>query len=150
MELHCRTIQVLPTISGTSKSGNAFEKRSFVVETFDQFPRKVCFNIFNKSDIRTPNVGEELNVSFDIDSRSFQTKDGRELWSTDCNVWKIDVVPMGGVSPAAQPQPQAQPATSQNPTLTQQQMDAAAAAFFGQPQPQYTPQPQAEIDSLPF
>ena len=87
MEITGKIIQVLPEVGGVSKAGNEWKKQEYVLETHDQYPKKVCFQIFGADKIAQAAIqpGEELTVSFDIDSREYQ---GR--WFTSINAWKVD------------------------------------------------------------
>ena len=71
MEITGRIIAVLPVQGGISKNGNEWKKQEYVLETHDQYPKKVCFQIFGADRIDQAAIqpGEELTVSFDIDSR---------------------------------------------------------------------------------
>ena len=91
MEITGKIIQVLPEVGGVSKAGNEWKKQEYVLETHDQYPKKVCFQIFGADKIAQAAIqpGEELTVSFDIDSREYQ---GR--WFTSINAWK-EAAPMG-------------------------------------------------------
>lgn len=102
MELQGKTVAVLDLVSGTSKAGKAFQKRDFVIETAGQYPKKVCFQLFGNKVNDCPNVGEEVNVSFDIESREWN---GR--WFTQLNAWKVER--QGTLQPAQQPESQVQP-----------------------------------------
>ena len=84
MEITGKIIQVLPEVGGVSKAGNEWKKQEYVLETHDQYPKKVCFQIFGADKIAQAAIqpGEELTVSFDIDSREYQ---GR--WFTSINAW---------------------------------------------------------------
>lgn len=128
MEISGRIIAVLPEQGGVSKAGNEWKKQEYVLETHDQYPKKVCFQIFGADRIAQAAIqpGEELTVSFDIDSREYQ---GR--WYTSINAWKVD-------RPAAA-QPQAAPAAA--PTTGVVTPTAPAAPDFG---------PANPIDDLPF
>lgn len=97
MEITGKIIQVLPEVGGVSKAGNEWKKQEYVLETHDQYPKKVCFHIFGADKIAQAAIqpGEELTVSFDIDSREYQ---GR--WFTSINAWKVDR-PMAAASQAA-------------------------------------------------
>lgn len=109
MELQGKTVAVLDLVSGTSKSGKAFQKREFVIETAGQYPKKVCLQLFGDKVNECPNVGEEVKVSFDAESREWNGK-----WFTQLNAWKVE---RQGAQPAPQ-QPvyqQAQPQTSATP-----------------------------------
>lgn len=87
MELSGKIIAVLPAREGVSKAGNPWKTQEYVLETHDQYPRKMCFNIFGADKIDQFNiqVGEELTVSFDIDCREWQ---GR--WFNDIRAWKVE------------------------------------------------------------
>ena len=97
MELHGKVTVALDLVSGTSKAGNAFQKRVFVVETAGQYPKKVCFQLFGDKVNECPNVGEEVKVSFDAESREWNGK-----WFTQLNAWKVER------QSAQQPSPQLQ------------------------------------------
>ena len=128
MEISGRIIAVLPEQGGVSKAGNEWKKQEYVLETHDQYPKKVCFQIFGADRIAQAAIqpGEELTVSFDIDSREYQ---GR--WYTSINAWKVD-------RPAVA-QPQAAPAAA--PATGAVTPTAPAAPDFG---------PANPIDDLPF
>ncbi len=131
MEITGKIIQVLPEVGGISKAGNEWKKQEYVLETHDQYPKKVCFQIFGADKIAQVAIqpGEELTVSFDIDSREYQ---GR--WFTSINAWKVDR-PM-----AAAPQAAPMGVTPDNfaPAPT---APASSAPDFG---------PANPIDDLPF
>ncbi len=86
MEITGKIIAVLPAQGGTSKNGNEWKKQEYVLETHEQYPKKVCFQIFgaDRIDQAAIQLGEELTVSFDIDSREYN---GR--WFTNINAWKV-------------------------------------------------------------
>ena len=81
--------QVLKAESGVSRAGKEWKKQEFVLETDEQFPRKVCFTLFgDKVDlVNGLNAGQEVEVSFNVESREYN---GR--WFTNVNAWKIDKV----------------------------------------------------------
>lgn len=87
MEITGKIINVLPEVGGTSKTGNEWKKQEYVLETHDQYPKKVCFQIFGADRIASAAItpGEELKVYFDIESREYQ---GR--WYTNINAWKVE------------------------------------------------------------
>ena len=104
MELQGKCIAALPIESGTSKSGNAWQKQNFVIETAGQYPKKVCFQLFGDKVNDCPNVGEEVKVSFDPESREWN---GR--WFTQLNAWKVEVERVMFAPPVVDPfAPQAQ------------------------------------------
>ncbi len=85
MELKAKLIQLLPLQSGEGKNG-PWKKQDIIVETESQYPKKVCISIWgDKIDANKLQIGNQLNISFDIESREFN---GR--WYTDVKAWKID------------------------------------------------------------
>ena len=46
MDLSGKIISQLPEVSGSSKSGNAWRKQEFIVETGGQYPKKVCVSLW--------------------------------------------------------------------------------------------------------
>ncbi|MDL2282805.1 DUF3127 domain-containing protein [Parabacteroides sp. OttesenSCG-928-G06] len=102
MEITGKIIAVLPEVGGVSKAGNEWKKQEYVLETQEQYPKKVCFQIFGADRIAQANIqaGETVTVSFDIDSREYQ---GR--WFTNINAWKVEHPAVG----AAEGQPMVTP-----------------------------------------
>jgi hypothetical protein len=79
--------QILKAESGVSKVGNEWKKQEFVIETSEQFPKKVCFTLFNDkfSLLDKVSEGEEVEVSFNLESREYNGK-----WFHNINAWKIE------------------------------------------------------------
>jgi Protein of unknown function (DUF3127). len=93
LEITGRLIQKLPMQSGTSaRTGSTWQKQEFVIETNDQFPRKICANLWgDRADqLNEYNIGDQMKVSFDLESREFNGK-----WYTDVKAWKIEHVQEG-------------------------------------------------------
>ncbi len=86
MDIVGKIIQVLPEQSGTSKTGNPWKVQSYVLETQEQYPRKVCFEIFGEDRIKNNpcKIDDVVTVSFDIESREFN---GR--WYTSIRAWRV-------------------------------------------------------------
>lgn len=87
MEITGKIIAVLPERGGVSKTGNEWKTQEYVLETHEQYPRKICFNVFGADKIAQFNiqVGEEMTVSFDINAREYN---GR--WYNDIRAWKVE------------------------------------------------------------
>jgi len=114
MEIVGKIIQVLPEQSGIGRNGNPWKVQPYVLETLDQYPRKVHFEVFGEERIKqNPCAIDQLvTVSFDIESREFN---GR--WYTSIRAWHIQQgdTTQQAVAPAAQPvvaQPVAAPAAA--------------------------------------
>ena len=87
MEVSGKIIQVLPEQGGVSKtSGKEWKMQAYVLETQEQFPRKVHFEVFGEDRIKANpcQLDDIVTVSFDIESREFN---GR--WYTSVRAWKI-------------------------------------------------------------
>lgn len=94
MEIIGKIILALPEMSGTSKAGNAWKKREYVLETQETYPKKVHFDFFGERADQYPlNVGDTIKLSFDIESRDYN---GR--WYTSIRGWKAE--PATAASPA--------------------------------------------------
>lgn len=87
MEITGKIIAVLPERGGISKTGNEWKMQEYVLETHEQFPRKMCFNVFGADKIAQFNIqaGEEMTVSFDINAREYN---GR--WYNDIRAWRVE------------------------------------------------------------
>ena len=126
MDIVGKIIQVLPLQEGVGKTGNPWKVQSYVLETQEQYPRKVCFEIFGEDRIKnnTCNVDDIVTVSFDIESREYN---GR--WYTSIRAWRVQqgnvlaqnaaapAAPAATAAPAAAPAPMAAPAAANTATF---------------------------------
>ncbi|MBQ3555601.1 MAG: DUF3127 domain-containing protein [Bacteroidales bacterium] len=100
MEVKGKVVTVLPQQSGTSQAGNQWKKQEFVIETHDQFPKKICLTLFGDRVDQYPIAqNDEIVASIDIESREYN---GR--WYTNVNAWKIEKA-TAEAAPAPQPAP---------------------------------------------
>ena len=100
MEITGKIIAVLPERGGISqRTGSEWKVQEYVLETQEQYPRKMCFDVFGADKIAqfAIQIGDQLTVSFDIDAREYQ---GR--WYNSIRAWKVERV----ADPAAAQQPQ--------------------------------------------
>lgn len=88
-------IHKLNKTEGVSKAGKPWSKQEFVIETQEQYPRKVCMSVMNEkvNELERINIGDVVKASLNIESREYQ---GR--WYTDVRAWKIELA--GGGQPA--------------------------------------------------
>ena len=85
MEIQGKIIAVLPTRSGTSARGTQWSSQTAVIETQEQYPKKLAFDVINdKIDQFNIQVGEFLTVQFDINAREYN---GR--WFNSVNAWNV-------------------------------------------------------------
>lgn len=73
MELQGKVIAVLPERSGISARGE-WKCQTYVIETQEQYPRKMAFDVFGADRIVNfgIQVGMVVDVSFDIDAHEYQ------------------------------------------------------------------------------
>ena len=147
MEIQGKIIAVLPTRSGTSARGTQWSSQTAVIETQEQYPKKLAFDVINdKIDQFNIQVGEFLTVQFDINAREYN---GR--WFNSVNAWNVirqaqqATAQGGGFSGNVQSSAQA----------AQQAANAAGVANPMNPQNPYPPrqqpaQPQGDSSDLPF
>lgn len=114
MELQGKVIAVLPERSGVSARGE-WKSQDYVIETHDQYPRKMVFGVFGADRISRFNiqVGQEVTVSFDIDAHEYQGRwfnnirafDVRQVDPATVGAAQAGIVPgaVFGTAPAPQP-----------------------------------------------
>lgn len=97
MDLQGKIIAVLPERSGVSARGE-WKAGSFVLETHDQYPKKMVFDVFGAERLSqfAIKAGEELIVSFDIDAHEYQ---GR--WYNSIRAWNVQRVDAAAAQAAA-------------------------------------------------
>lgn len=89
LEIIGKVQQFLPQQSGVGKNGASWSKQEFVIETLEQYPRKVCISVWgDKSEglERQYPVGTTVKAGINIESREYNGK-----WYTDVRAWRIDL-----------------------------------------------------------
>ncbi len=85
MEIAGKIIAVLAMQTGEGKNG-PWRSQDYVLETQDQYPKKVCFNLFGAKIDQFPiAIDDQVTVSFDVESREWN---GR--WFTSVRAWKVE------------------------------------------------------------
>ncbi len=98
MEIQGKVIQLLQEQKGEGRNGT-WRKKEYVIETQDQYPKKVCFNMWgDKIDQFPMKEGDVVKVFFDIESREYN---GR--WYTDVKAWKVESTASSGTGAADLP-----------------------------------------------
>lgn len=149
MEMTGVVIAILPERSGVSQRGE-WKSQQFVIETQEQYPKHLCFEVFGADRIAQFNIkgGEAITVQFDIDARQYQDR-----WFNSIKAWNVirpgQQAPAQGGYNVGNPQAGAQAA-----------YQAQQAAIVGAPNPTnpQSPFPQAQqpgapagqADDLPF
>lgn len=136
-EISGQIIAVLPTKSGTSARGTEWSSQTAVVETKEQYPKKVAFDVMGADRIAQFNlqVGDYVTVSYDIDAHEYNGK-----WFNAVRAWNVV---RANQQQQAYQQPQQPPVNNgwQPPVNAQQQ-----APF----PPQQQAASQGNFSDLPF
>lgn len=129
MELQGRVIAETEERSGTSARGE-WKAKDYVIETHEQYPRKMCFSVFGSDRLARFNiqVGQEVLVSFDIDAHEYNGRWFNSIRAYD--VRQVDPAQYGAAQAAA-------------PT-------AFTAAAPAQPATPATAAPADQADQAPF
>ena len=142
-------IRILPVQEGVSKAGNAWRKGAFVIETDGQYPRTVCFNIWNnRIDDFAVKEGDLVDVRFDVESREYM-----ERWYTDVTAYSISKVDETVAAPEADPFAGKAPyveggaASAPSTGFASQAPEAGAQNQFGG---SFDPSAGDNADDLPF
>lgn len=71
MEIKGKVLTLFPVKEGVGKtSGTPWKSREFVIETQDQYPKRICLQVMNANMDRFPmEEGMEVSVKFDISAR---------------------------------------------------------------------------------
>lgn len=122
MEIKGKIIAVLPPKSGVSKSsGKEWQSQEYVLETSDQYPKKMCFTVFGGERINEFGIkmGEVVTVHFDVDAKQWQDR-----WFNSINAWKVGKETQGNTNTyQSQPPTYQQPAQQSAPVDQSNQKD---------------------------
>lgn len=116
MEIIGKAIAALPVKSGVSqRTGEKWQSREYVIETQEQYPKKICFEVFGTEKLQEFNIrnNDLIKVHFDITAREYNGK-----WYNSIRAWKVEHVnPDGGTAnqvSAPAPAPAAAPAAQES------------------------------------
>ena len=117
MDIIGKAIAALPVKSGVSqRTGEQWQSREYVIETQEQYPKKICFEVFGIDKLKEFNIrnNDLIKVHFDITAREYNGK-----WYNSIRAWKVEHVNPDGsavgsttAAPVAQAPAQAPAATA--------------------------------------
>ena len=90
MEIVGKAIAALPVKSGVSqRTGEQWQSREYVIETQEQYPTKICFEVFGTDKLKEFNIrnNDLIKVHFDINAREYNGK-----WYNSIRAWKVEHV----------------------------------------------------------
>ena len=135
MEIIGKAIAALPVKSGVSqRTGEQWQSREYVIETQEQYPKKMCFEVFGTDKLKEFNIrnNDLIKVHFDITAREYNGK-----WYNSIRAWKVEHVNQDGSAAGATANQVAAPAPQAQAPQAQATQAAAPAA-------------QESYDDLPF
>jgi hypothetical protein len=85
-EITGKLVEKLQPVSGESRNGK-WEKQEFVIETYDQYPKKICISLWNDKVSALGNFteGDKIKASLNVSSREYNGK-----WYTDVVAWRLE------------------------------------------------------------
>lgn len=86
LEIKGKLLQKLDVVTGEGRNGK-WEKQEFIVETDDQYPKKVCISVWGEklSMLEKIAEGDQVTVAINIESREYNSR-----WYTDVRAWRIE------------------------------------------------------------
>lgn len=146
MEITGKLLQILPNVEGESARGH-WVRGGFVIETGDDYPRKVAFTAFGEERVamvRNIPMNSMVQVTFTPESREFNDR-----WYTDLRCSRIQPFVPGQMPPAqsaAYPWPAGQQPAGAAPAAQPAAAPATQPQTFAQP----PAMPTNSEDDLPF
>ena len=128
MELQGKVIAALDPRSGVSARGE-WTAQDFVIETHDNYPKKMVFSVFGADRLQRFNiqVGQEINVSFDIDAHEYNGRWFNSIRAFD--VRQVDPNAVASMQAPAQPAAQASAQPAADPFAAKAEQNADDLPF---------------------
>ena len=78
--------------TGVSKAGKEWSKIDFAIETEEQYPKTICFTLFNDrcKMLDSIDTGDKVVVDFSVESRKWTDKNGEDKWFHNVNAFFVD------------------------------------------------------------
>ena len=87
LEVTGKVYKVLAEQSGVSKTGTNWVKQEFVIETDEQYPKKICISAMGDKlvpVVKTLAPGAQITVHINLESREYN-----ERWYSEIRAWRI-------------------------------------------------------------
>ena len=128
MELQGKVIAALDPRSGVSSRGE-WTAQDFVIETHDNYPKKMVFSVLGSDRLQRFNiqVGQEINVSFDIDAHEYNGRWFNSIRAFD--VRQVDPNAVASMQAPAQPAAQASAQPAADPFAAKAEQNADDLPF---------------------
>ena len=95
LEISGRLLKKLPEVTGVSRNGNNWIKQEFIIETQDQYPKKLCMSMWGDKvqELSPVKEGEMIKLSFNLESREYNDR-----WYTEIRAYKLEQMDGGSAS----------------------------------------------------
>ena len=92
---------------------DTFAKREFVIETEGEYPQPIKFELTQAKceDIDKYQVGQTIDVHFNVRGRKWTNKQGKDVYFVSLNAWRLESA--GGTEDDSFPQAQCEPPTEE-------------------------------------
>jgi hypothetical protein len=109
-----KVIGTIKAIFDEQVVSDKFRKREFVLTTNDKYPQDVLFQLTqgNTDLIDTIRVGEQVEVSYNLNGKEYTNKEGKTMYFNSLNVWQVAI--QQGSTPAPQQVQQGTPQVQEN------------------------------------
>lgn len=89
MEIKGKVLTLFPVKEGVGKtSGTPWKSREFVIETQDQYPKRICLQVMNANmDRYAVEAGQTVHVKFDCSARQWENR-----WFNTLTAWEVTVI----------------------------------------------------------
>lgn len=108
LEVTGKLIKFLEVESGESKSGTAWSKQQFIVQTESQYNNLYCFEVFGNEKVENltkyQKEGDNVTVEFNVNTNEYKGK-----YYTSLSAWKISKANANGIQSPHAPQAPQQP-----------------------------------------
>ncbi len=117
MELQGKVIAALPERGGVSQRGTEWKSQQFVIETHEQYPKKMVFDVFGADRLARFNIqiGQEVIVAFDIDAHEWNGRWFPDIRAYDVRQYDPSQMPTAQAAPVQPVAAPAQPAVAAQP-----------------------------------
>ena len=88
LEVTGKVFKILNEQTGTSAAGKTWVKQELVIETDEQYPKKIAVTAMGDKIVpvvKKLKLGEQITAHINIESREYQDR-----WFSNVNVWRID------------------------------------------------------------
>lgn len=126
LEISGKIIVTLPIQGGVSKAGKEWSRQDYVIETKEQYPKKIAFSVMNDNIMNFGlTIGQEVDIHIDINATEWNGK-----WYNSITCWKAiirnldqQVVPSQPNYATAPPQQSATQQATHQQTFTKEEKD---------------------------